>query len=50
MNTMQKTQGACGSVNATQQKMGNTKAGGKLETGKDLRQTKSGGSKAKGSI
>jgi hypothetical protein len=50
MNKMQKTQGACGMLKATDQKMGAGKDSGKLETGKDLRQNKSGGSKAKGSM
>lgn len=49
-NGMQKTQGACGEIKATQQKIGNSSSGGKLETGKDLRQNKSGGTKAKGSM
>lgn len=48
-NKMQKTQGACGECKATDQKMEKS-TGGKLETGKDLRQNKSGGSKAKGSM
>lgn len=48
-NAMQKPQGACGMVKASDQQ--NTgKDGGKLETGKDLRQNPSGGAKAKGSM
>lgn len=46
---MQKTQSASGMVNATNQKS-TGKDGGKLETGKDLRQNASGGAKAKGSM
>lgn len=46
MNKMQKPQGACGMVKATDQKM-DSKDGGKLEKGKDLRQNASGGAKAK---
>lgn len=49
-NSMQKTQGACGEIKATDQKMGTSKDNGKLETGKYLRQNKSGGAKAKGSM
>lgn len=49
-NAMQKTQGGCGMVKATDQQMGESKSTGKLEKAKDLRQNKSGGAKAKGSI
>lgn len=48
-NSMQKSQGACGMIKATQQKAEKS-TGGKMETGKDLRQNKSGGAKAKGSM
>lgn len=48
-NKMQKTQGTSGMIKATDQKSENSN-GGKLETGKDLRQNKSGGTKAKGSM
>lgn len=49
MSKMQKTQGNSGSIKATEQKMEKS-TGDKLETGKDLRQNKAGGSKAKGSM
>lgn len=48
-NKMQKPQGASGVIKASDQ-LDNIKTGGKLETGKDLRQNPSGGAKAKGSM
>jgi len=49
MKDMQKSTSGAGTIKASMQKSGG-KSGGKIETGKDLRQNPSGGSKAKGII
>ena len=49
MKKMQKSTAGAGMIKATEQ-MQSKKSGGKVETGKDLRQKPTGGSKAKGSM